>query len=135
MKKRRSSNADRSPLSVFIFGIIFSFAALTLLSFISSLILLSISNPLLSIKTTSLAVLLCAGAISGFTISKYKGEMNLSIAVSASLTVAVVMLGISLICAKGNVGGGVFMNYICYVLVSALFAFLGRKRKVRHRHR
>ncbi len=132
MKKHRSKSTEKTPLAVFIFGILFSFATLVILSFISSLILLSTKNPILSIKATSLAVLLIAGAISGFAITKYKGNLNFGISVAASVSVAVLMLAISLIFAKGNVGGGIFMNYLCYVLVAAFFAFVGRRKAKRH---
>ena len=134
MKKYRNSNTKKSPLAVFIFGILFSVATLTTLSFISSFILMSTKNPLLSIKMASLVTLLAAGAISGFVIAKYKGNLSFGISIAASATVAILMLAISLISAKGNVSGGIFMNYLCYVLVSAFFSFVGRKRSVR-RHR
>ena len=134
MKKHRNKNADKTPLSVFVFGILFSFLTLIILSFISSLILMSTKNPLFSIKLTSLVTLLAAGAISGFAIAKYKGNLSLGISIAASASAAILMLVISLISAKGNVSGSIFMNYICYVMVSAFFAFIGRKRKM-HRHR
>ena len=134
MKKHRNSNARKTPLRVFVFGLGFSLAILIILSFIASFVILSMKNPLLNIKTASLLVLLSAGAISGFAISKYKGELNLGISIAASIAVAAVMLVASLICSRGKLEGGIFMNYLCYVLVSAFFSFVGRKRKV-HRRR
>ena len=132
MKKRRTSKAQRTPLSVFIFGIVFSFSTLLLLSFIASLILIGTKNPNLSIRGASLATLLASGAISGFAISKYRRDFSFGISVSATLSVALLMILISLISAKGNVGGGVFMNYLCYVLISVFFSFIGRKKAKRH---
>lgn len=132
MKKRRNSKAQRTPLSVFIFGIFFSFFTLLLLSFIASLILISTKNPNLSIKVCSFATLLASGAISGFAISKYRRDLSFGISVFATLSVAVLMLAISLISTKGNVSGGIFMNYLCYVLISVFFSFIGRRKTKRH---
>ena len=131
MKKRRSK--QRAPHTVIIFGIIFSFAILTILSFISSFILANTQNPILSIKITSLVIILLTAAISGFAIAKYKGDLNFGISIFTSLAVTVIMLTISLISAKGNVGG-TFMNYGCYALISLFFSFVGsRKAKTHHR--
>lgn len=131
MKKRRSK--QRAPHTVIIFGIIFSFAILTILSFISSFILANTQNPILSIKITSLVIILLTAAISGFAIAKYKGDLNFGISIFTSLAVTVIMLAISLISAKGNVGG-TFMNYGCYALISLFFSFVGsRKAKTHHR--
>ena len=131
MKKRRSK--QRAPHTVIIFGIIFSFAILTILSFISSFILANTQNPILSIKITSLVIILLTAAISGFAIAKYKGDLNFGISIFTSLAVTVIMLAISLIFAKGNVGG-TFMNYGCYALISLFFSFVGsRKAKTHHR--
>ena len=133
MKKHRSPKTQRTTLSVFVFGILFSFLTLVILSFISSFILISVKNPLSSIKLTSLLVLLAAGAISGIAITKYKGDFNLVISIAASVSVAAVMLAVALISSRGSVGGGIFMNYLCYVLTYAFFSFVGRKRRVRRR--
>ena len=132
MKRRRSK--QRAPHTVIIFGIIFSFAILKILSFISSFILANTQNPILSIKITSLVIILLTAAISGFAIAKYKGDLNFGISIFTSLAVTVIMLAISLISAKGNVGGATVMNYVCYALVSLFFSFIGnRKAKTHHR--
>jgi hypothetical protein len=44
------------------------------------------------------------------------------------------MLAVALITARGKVSGAVFMNSLCYMLISSFTAFLGRKREKR-RHR
>ena len=132
MKRRKTK--QRTHLSVLVFGIIFSIATLAMLSFVSSFILMSTKNPLLSVKTASLVTLLSTAAISGFATAKYKGDLNFGISILTSLSVTVLMLAISLISAKGNVGGGIFMNYVCFLLISVFFSFVGR-RKIRRHHR
>lgn len=132
MKRHRNSKTQRTPLSVFIFGIIFSFATLVILSFIASLILAGTKNPIMSIKMTSFVIILVSGAASGFAISKYRKELSFGISIVTSVTVAALMLLISLISAKGQVGSGVFMNYLCYVLISVFFSFIGRRKAKRH---
>ena len=132
MKRRK--NKQRTSLAVLFFGIIFSLATLAVLSFISSLILTNTKNPLSGIKVASLITILCSAAISGIAIAKYKGELNFGISIITSLSVTALMLAISLISAKGSVGGGVFMNYGCYALISLFFSFVGsRKAKTHHR--
>ena len=132
MKRRKTK--QKTSLAVLFFGIVFSFATLAVLSFISSFILSNTQNPLISIKLTSLVTLLCTAAISGFAIAKYKGDLNFGISITAAVSVAALILAISLISSKGSASGGVFMNCICYALISVFFSFIGRKRKA-HRHR
>ena len=135
MKKHRGSKIKKSALGSLLFGVLFSFAMLIIISFVSSALLMASKNPGGSIKVVSFAVLLITAAVSGFTVSKYKGEGGVVTSLISSVISVIIMLGISIICSGGKVGGVIFMNYLCYVLIAAFTAFLGKKRERRHRHR
>ncbi len=132
MKKHRGTKKQRTGLALMLYELLFSGGVLIVLSMLAAFILSSLKNPTANLKLFSLAVLLISAVISGYSISKHNGNALSSIAVSAAFVG--IMFIVSLIFAKGNVGGGVFMNYLCYMLVAAFFAFIGRKREKR-RHR
>ena len=134
MKKHRTKSKQKTPIRVLTFGVIFSITTLGFLSLFATFILSKAENPLVSIKLTSLVVLLLSGAISGIVTAKHKGDLNFGLSILISVSVVLLMLAISLISAKGNVGGNVFMNYVCYFMIFIFFSFISRKRSVR-RHR
>ncbi len=131
MKKHRGAAKQKSGIVLMLYELIFSGALLIALSMLSAFILSYMGNPTASIKIFSLVCLLLCAAISGFFISRRNHSMLSSIAVSAVFTV--IMLAVSLIAAKGAVGGGVLMNYLCYMLIASFSAFLGRKKEHRRR--
>lgn len=134
MKRHRGIKSKSTPLGAMIFGIVFSFLSLIALSLVASAILMMGKNPTGNLSLASFAVFLIAGAVSGFIISKHKGDGSIGIAIIASLIFIGIMLAVALITAKGKVSGAVFMNSLCYMLISSFTAFLGRKREKR-RHR
>ena len=135
MKKHRGVKIQKSALGSLAFGVIFSFTSLFIISFVCSLVLIATENPGGSINGVSLAALLITAAVSGFAVSKYKGEGGMKISLICALISAAVILAISLISSGGNISGGIFMDSLCYVLIAAFTAFLGRRREGRRRHR
>ncbi len=132
MKRHRSAKNRRSGFVLIMYEIVFSGVLLIALSLLSAILLSGMKNPTANIKIFSLAVLLVCAAISGFASSRYNG--NALSGIIASAIFVGIMLIISLIAAKGDIGGGIFMNYLCYMLVAAFSAFLGKKRERRRRH-
>ena len=135
MKKRKKARNSQGKCGFFLFGILFSLGFLLVLSLIAAIFLTSVKNPTKNLGAVSLAVFLIGAAMSGFVNSKRGGENGILSSVITSGAFTLLMLVISLILAKGKLSGMVFMNYICYMLVSAFFAFIGRKRTTRHRRR
>ena len=132
MKRHRVTKKRQAPLAALLFGVSLSFSAIILVSFIASAILFNTKTPIGKVDVASLISLLVAGALSGFAISKKKGEGGIVTASICSATSIAIMLLISLISGSGNIGGKSFMNYVCYILVSVFFAFIGRKREKKH---
>ena len=135
MRRKKGTRACKSNVSTILFGVIFSFTALFIISFAFSLILMASENPGDGVGKISLAALLITAFISGFAVSKYKGEGGVKTSILTSFISAAVILSSSLILSKGNVGGGVFMNCLCYFMMASLAAFLSRKRERRHKRR
>ncbi len=131
MKRHRGIRRERSVAASLIYEVLLSGALLILLAFIAAIILSAMQDPTANVKLISLATLLICAAISGFFISRHNRSTLSSIAVS--LIFVAIMLAISIIVKKGNVSGALFMNYICYMLVAAFSAFLGKKRERRRR--
>ena len=135
MKKHRGAKNPKSAPRSLLFGVLFSFAALIIISFVSSAFLMMGENPGGSVKGASLTVLLISAAISGFAVSKYKGEGGFGISLISALAAVVIMLAVSLISSGGKISGASLMNYLCYALVAAFTAFLGKRREGRRRRR
>ncbi len=133
MKKHRSANKTTTLSRTILFGVAISFAALLIFSLVFAALIMTTTNPVGSTKTVSLAALLVSGAVSGFVISKRKGEGGFLASLFSALAFIAVILALSLILTKGRVGGIVFMNCLCYLFISSFASFLAKKRERRHR--
>lgn len=133
MKKRKNSKFQKTTAGTLFLGVAFSFAMLVLMSLIFSFALIGFKNPTGNIGTASLAVFLITAAITGFTVSKYKGDGGIAISALTSLAFVLILMATALISAKGKISGALFMNCLCYMLISSFTAFLGRKRPKRHK--
>ena len=92
-------------------------------------------NPTAMTGIFSLASLLLTAALMGFIISKLKGDGGMLISVLSSLLFCLILLTVGLIGTGGKLPLFIPINYLCYMGVAALFAFLGKKREKRGRHR
>ena len=82
----------------------------------------------------SLVALLVSGAVSGFLLSRLlEGGMGASML--SSLGTVILMLAVALFISGGTLSAGAAMNYLCYLGVALLSAFLGKKRGGKPRHR
>ena len=129
----RGANKKATLPRALISGVGISFAILLIFSRIFSGIIMTASNPTGSIKTVSLVTLLVSGAVSGFVISKAKGDGGTFTSLLSSLVFIGIILAVSLILTKGRVGGTIFMNCLCYFLISLFSSFLAKKRYRRRR--
>ena len=134
MKRHRGSKAERTLPGVLLFGVIFSFAVLFVISLLLCGVIMNTSNPTGSIKTASLISLLLSGGISGLVIAKRRGDGGVVTALVSSLIFIGVLLSVALIFSKGKVNGVIFMNSLCYMMISVFFSFFAKKRQ-RHRRR
>ena len=133
MKKHRGANKTATLSRTLLFGVGISFTVLLIFTLVFSGLIMATTNPVGNVKTVSLAVLLVSGAVSGFTVSKMKGDRGIFASFVSALIFVVIIIALSLILTKGKVGAVVFMNCLCYLLVSAFSSFFGRKRARRHR--
>lgn len=122
------------PKSI-ILGVLFSFITLLVITLVSSFVVLRFKNPTNLVPTASLVVFVLCGTVSGFSLSKLKGDGGMAFALITGLTFIFLFIIVSLILTKGRVPGMLFMNALCYLLVSAFWAFIGKKRQAKRRRR
>ena len=134
MKKHRGASKKTTLPRALLSGVGISLAVLLVFALIASAIIMTASNPTGSVKAASLVTLLVSGAVSGFLISKKRGEGGAFASLLSSIIFIAVILAASLIMSKGQVGGIIFMNCLCYFLISFFFSLLAKKR-YRHRRR
>lgn len=134
MKRYKGFNIKKTGVRTIMFGIAFSFLSLIISSFLISLMLSGMSDPIRYIGIASLIAFLISGAVSGLATAKYKGQGGVKSALISSLIFIAIIFLISLVISKGSVSGGIFMNYVCYIMLSLLTAALSSREK-KHRRR
>ena len=127
-------SAPKSGARALVFGIIFSVVLFLATSLIGAVILSRIENPTAHTGLCGMIALFVTAAASGFATSRYKGEGGMLPAVLSSLFVVLVMLMIGLIRGGGGLPLVSVINLGAFMVISTLFAALGRKKE-RKRHR
>ena len=105
-------------------------------SFILALVANSSKNSTENIPLFALISLVVSAMISGVSISRLKGAGGVKFAALVALTFVLLLLLITVIANKGSVPASAFMNYASYLGVTAVSAYLGRKKEgKRRKHR
>ena len=133
MGKGRKSGAQRTNASALVFGIIFTTVVFIFTALIGAAIAGSLENPTGNIGTVALVCFMLTAALSGVTISKYKGEGGIFPSVLSSLFFTLVLLIIGLIMTKGHLPIIAIINLCLFILITVIFAYLGRKRATRRK--
>ena len=126
---RRKGLRNIQPTIAMLLGGAFAFLCYFLTSLLFSAITLSVKDPLGFVGIASIGALFSSAAISSAIISRVRGEGGFLTAILSALLFCLVQLLIGLIVAKGEIGLGAVINYICYMAISALAALLGKGRK------
>lgn len=137
MTKKNAKTKGGFGASDVLFGFLISFLAMLATSLIASIILYMQADPTPLIDVASLIVLLVTAAVSGYIISKRTSEQKMLTVVLSSLLLCFLLFVIGMIITAGGVTNRVYLNYLCYIGVAILFAWLGGRapaRRRRHRH-
>lgn len=126
--KREITNAR-----AMLFGVCFTAAAFFATVLICAIILGKTENPTSMIGIASTCAFYVTSACAGLATSRYKGEGGVLPAVLSALTFSLVLLVISAIICDGRVPAITAINLGAYVLISALFAIIGKRRAPRRR--
>ena len=133
-KKNAKSKGGFGTSDVFT-GFIISFISMLAVSLIASIILYMQSDPTALIDVASLVVLLVSAAVSGYVISKRTGERKMLTTALSSIALCFLLFIIGMIMTGGGVTNRVYLNYLCYVGVAMLFAWLGGRAPTKRRRR
>ncbi len=96
--------------------------------FIFTVICYNSKDPTSNTELYSMAALLLAGGIGAFLITKLGGENGPYFAVISSVFSCILIFAVSLIC-RGKLSFGALMNIFCFILISAFFIFLGKRKR------
>lgn len=105
-----------------------------LLSLIFALIANASGDPTGNLGLFSLTALIIGAAASGFVSAKIKKEGAVVFSALVALALSLIMLIICVI-MSGKISLAAFMNYLCYIGVATLSAFVGSREKKHKRHR
>ena len=126
--KKTMIKKEKGSVKTLLLGVPVQVLSLAICVFITGLVASASENPTSIVGLLSIIALLLSGLISGFVISKYKGEGGMLISTLSALLFSLILLLVGIISAKGELSFGVLINYVCYVAAAALGALLGKHR-------
>lgn len=127
MKKFSGFKNEGSKIKSTLIGTALIFGLFFGISFIVSLIAYNTDNPTSNVKLLSLVSFLLSAAVSGFVNMKIMGGNEFKNPLFSSLIfLSAFFIASTIICGKITLG--CIMNILCFLLVSVLFTFLGKRR-------
>ena len=129
--KTENTGAVRRVLN----GLLSSLISMLAISLVAGVIVYMQDDPLAILDITSLVVLLTSAAISGYIISKKTQERRILTVVLSSLILCLLLFALGMLLSGGGVTSRVYFNYLCYMGVAILFAWLGSREPARKRRR
>ncbi len=129
MKKQRGLKNKSSGIPSLLFGVLINAAIYTALVFVFTVIAFFGDNPTGLSRIFSLAALLITGVIGGVSVGK-RSEGAYT-ALFSALAFSIIMLLLGVIISNTAPGVGNFINYIIYIIISAVFSRLAAKKKDR----
>ncbi len=129
MKYSRHDRKNRPFVKVFAFGAVCNICSFLALSFVASLILSNLKNPLAFIGISAFAALTLTGALSGFLTAKFKGDGGALTTMICAIILAASVFGAGLIVGGGKVSFISPVNLISYLVFTSIFAVLSKKKR------
>ena len=124
----KNKKVGDSVLYTYFLSLGISVFSLLVCAFVASIVIYSGKDPTQGVGVASLITLILSAALSGIIISRISCEGGVKIAGLSALATVFIMLIIGVILNSGKASPGAFINYGCYVGISLLSAYLGRKR-------
>jgi putative membrane protein (TIGR04086 family) len=132
MKIKRAEN---NILVSFALSIGICFGSAVIVAFILALIANSSANSTENIPLFALITLVISAAVSGVVISRIKGLGGVKFSALSALAFVLILLLASVIANNGAVPPSAFMNYGCFIGMTAVSAYLGRKKDTKRRRK
>ena len=137
MKKHYFGTNEKKKSRAVLLGTSLSVFSFLIISLLLAFIISFTKDPLSAVGIAAIASLSLSGAISSFFTVKYKGNGGFISSLICTGICVLLILGVSLICSKGELQMNGVMNCVTYLSVSLLFSYLGtktgKKRTGRHR--
>ena len=134
MRNFQSRNSGIGIISGFAIEALFYIILFIISAFVAALFALRAESPMDAASVYSIPAVVVSAAFGGFILSKIRGEGGVKHAVISAALAASVLFIIGLI-TGGMPGVSAMINYISFVGIAGIFAFLGRKRERRHKRR
>lgn len=127
MAKREMSFIKRLGISVAV-----ALVAIALFLVMGGILLYFTGDPMAYIDIASLALLLLAGVVSAFILTRGKSEARTRASITSHIIVAVLLFLLSL--AFSGFKPELFFDYLCYLLISVLASALFGRERCRKKH-
>ena len=127
MKTNSRRRKSHGPLASIGIGVIISIVLYLLFVLISSAVLGGLDNPLGGLGIASMMSFFPPAFISGFLISRIKGDGGVITAVTSAFLIALMMFLCSAVITQGNIPLSSTLSYIAYVILAVIGGMLGKK--------
>ena len=131
-----SKAQKRGAARAFIICLALSILTILAISTAMTAVLMAGSDPTGKIGIFSPLTLILSAIIGGIISAKMRVGDGIGFSLTVAFAVCLVMLIFGMILSGGKIGGGAFMNYLCYFAIYSLLSYLvGRRRSVKKRGR
>ena len=131
MKTGARHKKSQNPLASIGIGVLILVSFYALFVLISSAVLGGLDNPLGTLGIASIISFFPPAFISGFLISKMKGDGGIITAGASAFTVALLMFLCCAIMTDGNVPLTSTLSYFAYIILAIMGGILGKRRSGR----
>ncbi len=135
MTKKTKKAGGNFAVQAVIPGFLISLLVMLAITLIASIVLYLQADPMSLIDITSLIVLLASAAVSGYIISARMPERKILTVTLSSLLLCFLLYAIGMIVTAGGATSRVYLNYLCYIGIAILFAWLGSRAPSKKRRR
>ncbi len=132
MTRKRRLIKDLSPAVYVLASVVGSYILLAGCAMVLAVVCSLTADPSALTGAASFAALIICAAISGFLISRLRGEGGFLCAMLTAMLFVVVRIVISLFLVGTDISD--LLDYACYIGISAIFALIGQK-KIRRKRR
>lgn len=128
MKTNARHKKSQGPIASIGIGVLILITFYVLSVLISSAVLGGLDNPLGGVGVASIVSFFPPALISGFLISKIKGEGGVITAGASAFTVALMLFLCCAVMTHGNIPLTSTLSYVAYVILAVMGGILGRRR-------
>lgn len=135
MKRIKGARIWDGKIASVALGVAVAVVSLVLCSAVCALVISFFNIPTRQVDLAAMIALLLSGALSASVTARVAKDGGRRRAIICAAVTALMIIAAALIGTGGKIGGRIFMNLACYIMISVLFALIKFKGSRRRRRR